>query len=336
MRVAKNHHLIRFLTVGLWCSQYLGGCALPRPVAVERQDFVSKKDVLVASLVRQAQSDYLRGRYQDTEGGLRKALHLAPDTTQVSLNLARVLSKNGQLPEAMKIFERILLRKPKDFVLTTFVGESLYEAGEYEKAEQFFDRSLELIALAQKEMRPVETKDIEAAERSKVVTAFRRSDIEGAICLAHETFVRGPNPENVIKLARLELAFGRYSQAEQRITSFLLSNPGTNDARIYLIRALAHLGQGLEDKGKEDLRAAQNREESIGDYSFELLVLSEAFLPPPPLEEGEEHTVEEEDTLSLQELSAAQRLFFPLAVLKVLDENLLKKKLRYDELGLGE
>lgn len=162
------------------------------------------------------------------------------------------------------------------------------------------------------------------------MAAFRRSDIESALCSAHEIFARMPNPDNLVRLARLEIAFGRFVQAEKRISSFLLSSPGSNDARIFLVRALSYLGQGIEEKAIEDLVAAQKREESIGDYSLELMLLGEAYIPPPPLDEGQD-PMEEEESQVVQELSVAQRLFIPVAVLDLMDRKAAEKKLLFGD-----
>jgi hypothetical protein len=129
------------------------------------------------------------------------------------------------------------------------------------------------------------------------------------------------------------MAFGRFSQVQARVNSFLVSNPGTNDARIFLLRSLSYFGLNDIEKGKEDLIAAQKREESIGDYTLELLLLGESYIPPEPPEDGEE-LPEEEEVVSLQELAVAQRLFLPSSVLKVLDDTLADKRIRYEELGL--
>lgn len=313
----------------------ISSCALPRPVAVERQDFVSKREVLLASLVKQAQTDYVRGRYLDAEGSLRKALYIAPDTTQIALNLGSALIKNGQIPEAQKIFDKILLRKPKDIALKTYVGEAFFESAEYQKAEYLFDRSLELIELAKFEQRVLEPALIEAAQRSKTVAAFYRSDIEAAICLAHETFITTQNPDNLVKLLRLEMAFGRFSQVEARVNGFLIANPATNDARIFLLRSLSRFGLGNIEKGKEDLVAAQKREESIGDFVLELLLLGESYIAPE-IPQDEDEIAEQEELISLQELTASQRLFLPFSSLNMLDNKLAEKRIRYEELGLGE
>ncbi len=310
-------------------------CALPRPASVERQDFVSKRDVLVAKLVNQAQTDYMRGRYLDTEGSLRKALALVPDTTQVALNLARVLAKNGQIAESEKIFNKILLRKPKDIALINFIGETLFEAGEYEKAEYFFKQSLTQIEAAKVEQKELDIVLVQAAQRNQAVAAFRRSNQELALCLADEIFVKTPNPDSLVALLRLELAFGRFSQVENRVNAYLVSNPGAADARIYLMRALSRFGQGAIDKGKEDLAAAQNRDASIGDYSLELLLLTEAYIHPEAIKDGEEQP-QEEELISLQELTPAKRLFLPALTLKALDDKLAEKRIRYQELGLSE
>lgn len=298
----------------------LSGCALPQPTNVERQDFLSKKEVVLARILRDAQADYNKGRLLDSELSLRQALLLAPDTTQIVLNLGRVLARNGQLEEAEEFFLSVLKRKEHDGAILNLAGEAFFESGDYTRAKKYFERAKMVVDESLGAESNALTPDADLIDRTlrNVSTVyFREGDLIGALCLMDQAYARRASFDNVARLARIELALGDYWNAENRLTSFLTTNVGFSDGRLYLLRAIARLASDQKDKAIEDINAAAKRDDTIAEYGLEYRILSEILIVP---EDGEDSSEGDTEESSIEEFSSSQRLYLPAPVLRRIDQ----------------
>lgn len=315
-------------SVSVVLLSFFGGCALPQPTQIERQDFVPKRDVLLANIVRTAQEDYSRGRLFDAELGLRKAMVLAPDVTQIALNLGRTLARNGQPEEAQRVFARVLQRKSSDAEILNFIGESFFEGGELEMALDYFERAQSVIDDAAVKLIPLVPGVAERTLKNLSTTVFRQGDIHRARCALAAAYELSPSPENMIRLARIETAVGSWRNAETLITTFFTLNVGNTDPRLYLLRAIARTASLNNEQAIEDLNAALKREELIQEYALELRLMAAAIIPPVVDEEGNEREISESsesEEVEPESLSDAQRLYIPESVLLILDQYREKK-----------
>ncbi len=302
----------------------LSGCALPRPATVETQDFVSRKEIVLARILRDAQKDYGQGRMFDAELELRQALLLAPDTTQIQLNLGRVLARNGQIEEAQKAFDAVLKRRPKDVPTLNFAGESFFEGGKFDIAEQYFERAHQISLEFEKAQIPdksviIDPDNVDRTLRNLSTLYFRDGNLIDALCIMNEAYAKRTTFDNLARLVRVEMALGDYANAEMRLTTFLVANPGFSDGRFYMLRALARLGTDQREKAIEDIKAAQKRDDTIAEYAMELRVFGEILIVPEEVE-GEEVEESEDDGAGLEEFKPSQRLYLPLTVLRLFDE----------------
>jgi tetratricopeptide (TPR) repeat protein len=304
------------------------GCALPKQAPIETQDFISKRELLVARLVKQSHEDFLRGRMPDAELGLRKALLLAPDVTQISLNLGRTLARNGQIEEATQVLEGVLKRKPRDLKLINFIGESFYEAGETKIALNYFKRALVTIEQLKAEKIVVEPALIYLTNRNLSTVNFKNGDLADSLCFMTQALEAQPGLDNMLRVVRVETALGAYQNAETRLSLFQQLTPGLNDARLFILRAIVRLALNQKDKAIEDINAALKREETIGEYVIEMRLLADALIEEVPVE-GEESIEEPEvdEEAVEQTLSDLQRLYLPLSVLEILDRKQEEKEM---------
>lgn len=292
-------------------------CALPQPTNIERQDFIPQREVLLASIAKKAQEDYARGRLLDAELGLRQALLMAPGTTQIILNLARTLARNGQPDEAQKLFSSVLEKKKEDLALLNFAGESFFEGTHYELALKYFSRSREIIEEKQALPEFVDPSLVEMTFRNLSTTLFREGETIEALCAMHRAFDISQSPDNVIRLARLESARGAYANSEALISSFLTLNPGTGDGRLFLLRAIMRLALGQKELAVEDMNAASKRDDTIAELALELRLLTEILIIP---EESEDDSDSDEDDAPAEYLTGGKRLYVPSTVLELLDQ----------------
>lgn len=305
----------------------IAGCALPQPTQIERQDFIPKREVLLADIVRTAQEDYARGRMFDAELGLRKALVLAPDVTLIVMNLGKTLAKNGQAEEADRIFSRLLDRKGRDVELLNFIGESFFEGDRLETALEYFEKARRIIDEQAEAGAPLGSGIIERTVRNIGTASFRLGDLPRALCSVHEAYDITQSPDNLIRLVRLESARGASANVDGLISNFFMFNPGNSDPRLFLLRAIARVALGRNEQAVEDLNAALKREAQIQEYAVELRLMAAAFIPPAVDEDGVliEEEDEEEETLP-EKLKDTQRLYIPGQVLEALDQWREKKE----------
>jgi tetratricopeptide (TPR) repeat protein len=323
----------------------LAGCAAPRLSAVESQSFVPQREIQINQWLDQAARDFSRGRFVDAEGNLRRALYHAPGTKQIMLNLGRVLLRNGQLEEAARIFTSIESRWPRDLSSLAFIGESYIDVGDWAHAKDYFERVIDIdnaraqaipilgAMQANAKVKAAEVNAVLAARVGATVAQFYFSRFEESVCGAHDLYVETATADTLVRLARFELAFGRIGAAEKQISAFLEMQPGTGDARVFLMRAIARFALGDELGAAQDIQAAQKRDETVGEYALELSLMAEIAPQPRTDDIEEEEEDDEESDIPLQVLTAQRRLYIPHMVLNRFDSHYQEKRLLAIERG---
>ena len=203
------------LSVGL----ILFGCALP-PQQQPVDRYVPLKEVALIREVNEGLSSAKEGRFIEAEFSFRRALQYSADNSDIQLNLATVLGEQQLYGEAKVLLRRLLLKNPSDMRVLGAVARLAVSEGDYQSAERFYRKILEVAA----EAPPGKYASIRRSVLQSLSTiAFRIGKEEEAVCYSEEVLSNsGMNPEQSARHANVLLATGRLEQMQSLIDSLEL------------------------------------------------------------------------------------------------------------------
>ena len=189
----------------------LSACVLPQPNELP-DNFVSKKEQVAITLIREANESFLKGRYIDAEINYRKALYLFPNAVNTKVNLFNTLIRLGLFAEA-----RGLLRELKDtdyakYDLTLSRAIYAYLNMDFEQAIKSYQNVLTL-PVKDPVQEGVKENVLQANAYEKISSnlsslSFLVGKEEDSLCFAYQANFFAKNPRQKARVNRLRLALG--------------------------------------------------------------------------------------------------------------------------------
>lgn len=198
----------------------LVGCALP-PQQQLGDRYVPLTEAALVREVNEGLFSAKEGRFIEAEFSFRRALVYSPDNSDIQLNLATVLGEQQLYGEAKVLLRRLLLKNPRDMRVLGAVARLAASEGDYESAERFYRKILEVAA----EAPPGKYAPIRRSVLQSLSTiAFRIGKEEEAVCYSEEVLRDfRMNLEQSARHANLLLATGRLKQMQSLIDSLELT-----------------------------------------------------------------------------------------------------------------
>ena len=170
-------------------------------------------------------------RNAEARAALDRALEINPRYVAARVERAQLDAREGFLGEALgtlrALSQELPLAQSEDFRQ----GLSRLDRGEWEEAQQHFDRALEAASDPLKQR----------LERFEAL--MREDDVARAMNELHEAIAEHPAyPDLHARLGRVELRQGHWDDAASSFGRALELNPSFHDARVDLARALEALG----------------------------------------------------------------------------------------------
>lgn len=204
-------------------------------------------------LLHFARASQAAGKPEEAVATYRRLLVMNPDQPGYWLELGSALTRNLELPEALRVFDNYTRLKPDDdqgFVLGGYVH---YLLGELDEATLDLKKALDL-----------NPDRIEALHYLALVS-YNRGDFPEALRLCETVLLRDPSRgESVLLEGKILRQTGNLPQALERLQSAAQLLPGSPEVHYELSRTLQILGQADEAKKEmkmyQTLRMRQARE----------------------------------------------------------------------------
>ena len=208
-------------------------CAAPAP-EFERQDFVSRREIVANSLYQQAVASLRSGRLIDAELRMLQALYLFPDAHNIRANLALILKSNSLYEEAAKIYTDLIRLFPDVIEYRFALAENYYFQKEYSTAINNF----ESVMLAFEK----ENDNAKASLTARTLAAlnFTIGNEQQAFCYSEQALVYQGSQDQIIRHARILLAIGYYKDAQNILSPLLQSLAELRDPAVLKLGAIIH------------------------------------------------------------------------------------------------
>lgn len=215
-----------------------------------------------------ALANSLAGNDADAVQGFRKTLSLQPDLYEARLNLAQLLVKSAQFPEASSLLDACLAQKPQDpkaayLLARAHAGQSDWKkaAATFEKAAALSPRdsslALELAAAYENAKMPAEAAaiyarfpDDPAAQERRGVLLLAQGDYPGAVAALELARAKSPTPAVLYALATAYLRNKQPDSALPLAAGLVQTEPSNFEMALFY-------GRLLRDKKDYDPAARQ-------------------------------------------------------------------------------
>ena len=285
-------------------------CARLRDPA-EQQAFVSSIEMKGNNAAAQGLSYLSQGRYADAELKLLQALNLFPNARNLRINLASAIAARGATQDAWPRFEELLAAEPDSLQLRSIYAESLYRAGEFDRARRLYES---VIAAAQEdpELSPQEY----AAARSLAALEFSLGNAGAARCASERALGLQGDNENALRHSELLIALGLPASAQLIIDS--INAAGRNPISLAQAAVLA-VETGEYVKAQQYMAEAWKADTIVPEVQYRLQLVEElifAYSPDSLPPESDERIGELRDQFREQfiidgRLETAQGLYYP-------------------------
>ncbi len=188
------------------------------------------------------------GKQQDAANWLRAAIKKYPEDLQDRLLLARLDIRNNKIDEAIELYNELISMTPDDETLFLRLGFLYSEQQEFIKAEQTFQKALEL------------NQDSLFAHLYLARLAALTGDLKLAEKRYKKTLQLNWSIELVLELAEFYEKQENYKKVEQQYRSILKKNPKETRAGLGLVHTLL-----LQNKDKKAFRVLQELRENSDD-----------------------------------------------------------------------
>ncbi len=284
-------------------------CALP-PSNRPQQDFVDQRELKVISLLAEAGSASLIGKFITAELTLRQALFIsAPkESHAIKIQLAQVLGKQQLYEEADDLFEELLKETPhsKDVL----VPQALYlsEKGDMEGARSAFEK---LMNLAETGYEPnqvaLKNSAFSQSYRNLSVMAFKYGYLEDALCYSYDANFYGPNALEMARHARLLNSLGFPERNIEYLKPLLKA--ATPLAEVLAELALSYVGVEKFQEALGMCRIVQSRKRIPAELTTPCLWIDiyQYFLDLPEKKRKKASVDDDEEELTPEELEEQRK-----------------------------
>ncbi|MCX6865580.1 MAG: tetratricopeptide repeat protein, partial [Verrucomicrobia bacterium] len=185
----------------------------------------SAQELLVASYSAANRAD-------DAVAILKLQTEVSPDDAVPQLKLGQMLVTQGKIAEARAVFERVLVRAPKQFAAVGQLAALDQQEGKGDAAMARIDAYLKAHP------------ESSQAHLFKAGLCYTRKDYKAAEALAKKTIELKPDDTMAYgMLVRIQIADGRTDEAIGRLKQLLEANPNNLSARMFLGSLLRELGR---------------------------------------------------------------------------------------------
>lgn len=315
----------------------ISGCA-SLPPERERQSFVTDRELTVVSLTREGLYFFSRSRFVDAEFKFRQALYLAPDASNIQVNLAITLKNQGVFLESRKIFETLLIEEPDSAEYLSGLAHVYFEEGDYPNSERLFKKVVEV---------SIDQSNLETAAkaaRSLAVLYFKNGDEDQALCYSMLGMAFRNDPIEVYRHARLLNATGFPFVAKEVVSEFVGRTKVKQNVELLYELGLSHFALDEFREADELLELASSLNKAALGLDAELALLrlltteileeneidasvdgADSDLDPAP-KQTESDVVDEEDPLTTmfngKPLESTAALYWPLNLLEILSDRI--------------
>lgn len=295
----------------------LVSCAPPPPTR-SAQTFVPDAELSAVKIAREGLALFSRSRYVDAELKFRQVMRLNPNAHNVKFNLAVTLERMGVYEEAAAIYGELLKKEPKSLQYLLALGHLQFSARAFKDARATYEKAL---AVA------FEAGDIATCisiAESISALEFLRGNEEAAFCYSKLVLTLRSETSQVLRHAKLLVAFGRYAEARNFVTNYLEERAVAGDSALLHILALSSFGLGEYERAAEYERSALDAVSFDRKYEAEIhlvLALSEEMLARAGKLQKRDERLENylKDAISQAQgiPPAGQAVYWPFAMLDV-------------------
>lgn len=234
-------------------------CACALPPEVGKSNFVSREEVMVASLTEDGLAQFKSGQFGEARLTFLKAQALAPSSRPIKRNLAITFTRLGEAELALEIYRELLAEDESNPELQFEYAQALMGAGELDAA------LVVLKAALQKAFNMGDQKLILANARVLSDLSFRLGLEDEAICYSDTILAYRKDQAEIIRHTKLLLGVGRFEEAASLIENMYARAVIKNEPALAHQLALAKLGQEKysEFESLEDLALNALDEESL-------------------------------------------------------------------------
>jgi len=270
-------------------------CALPPEVG--KTNFVSRQEVMVASLTEDALAQFRSGQFAQARLTFLRAQALAPSSRPIKRNLAITLTRLGEADQAVEMYQELLAEEETSSELQFEYAQALVAARELDAA------LVVLKAALQEAFEKKDEKLVLANARVLSDLSFRLGLEDEAICYSDVILSFRKDQAEVLRHTKLLLGVGRFGEAASLIESMYARAVIKNEPAIAHQLALAKLGQqkysefealekmaldALDDESllSQEIQMIRGRLQSEGEEKSSKVMTRENLFLPWSLVEG--------------------------------------------------
>lgn len=278
------------LLITLTCS-----CALPPEVG--KSNFVSRQEVMVASLTEDALAQFKSGQFSEARLTFLKAQVLAPTSLPIKRNLAITLTRLGEADQALELYRELLAEEERSPELQFEYAQALVAARE-------LDTALVVLKAALQEAFEKKDEKLILANASVLTDlSFRLGLEDEAICYSDVILAFRRDQAEILRHTKLLLGVGRFEEVASLIESTYARAVIKNEPAIAHQLALAKLGQqkysefealekmaldALDEESllSQEIQMIRGRLQSEGEEKSSKVMTRENLFLPWPLVDG--------------------------------------------------